>query len=44
MATLDAAAPLPELKDQEPRWDDASRLARAWGMNALADRLAKLGA
>ena len=40
IATLDASAPLPPLKDQSPTWAEASSLVRSWGMNQLADRLA----
>jgi DNA polymerase-1 len=43
MATLDASAPLPPLPDQEPTWDRAAELARSWGANLVADRLAALG-
>jgi DNA polymerase I len=39
IATMDAKAPLPSLADQEPTWASASSLARAWGLNQLADRL-----
>ena len=39
IATMDASAPLPLLADQEPTWATASRLARTWGLNQLADRL-----
>jgi DNA polymerase-1 len=39
IATLDASAPLPALEDQSPTWAEASSLARAWGLNQLADRL-----
>ena len=42
IATVDASAPLPPLDDQIPTWAEASTLAREWGLNALADRLAKL--
>jgi DNA polymerase-1 len=42
MATLDASAPLPPLEDQMPQWAEASTFVRAWGLNALADRLAAL--
>jgi DNA polymerase I len=42
IATVDASAPLPPLDDQIPRWAEASALAREWGLNALAERLAKL--
>jgi hypothetical protein len=41
---MDAKAPLPPLKDQQPTWAEASALARDWQLNALADRLAKLAA
>jgi DNA polymerase-1 len=43
IATVDASAPLPPLEDQKPTWAEASALAREWGLNGLADRLAKLG-
>ncbi len=39
IATLDASAPLPSLADQSPTWAEASSLAEAWGMNALAGRI-----
>jgi DNA polymerase-1 len=39
IATLDASAPLPPLKDQSPRWAEASALCRSWGIGRLADRL-----
>ena len=42
MATLDASAPLPPLKDQTPKWAEASAFVRELGLNALADRLAGL--
>jgi DNA polymerase I len=42
IATVDASAPLPDLPDQVPTWAEASSLARDWGLNALAERLAKL--
>ena len=42
IASLDASAPLPPLDDQEPTWAAASELARAWGVNQLANRLAAL--
>jgi DNA polymerase-1 len=44
IATVDASAPLPPLEDQDPTWAEASALAREWGLNALADRLAKFAA
>jgi DNA polymerase-1 len=42
MATLDDAAPLPPLADQEPTWTRAAELARTWGANLVAERLASL--
>ena len=42
IATVDASAPLPDLPDQTPTWAEASSKAREWGLNALAERLAKL--
>src|SRR5580704_12811820 len=42
IATTNAAAPLPLLGDQAPSWTKASDLARTWGLNQLADRLAEL--
>ena len=41
IATMDAAAPLPALRDQTPTWDDAAALARDWQLDALARRLAQ---
>jgi DNA polymerase-1 len=43
MATLDASAPLPSLPDQAPTWERAAELARSWGTNVVAERLAALG-
>jgi DNA polymerase-1 len=40
IASLDASAPLPPLKDQTPSWAEASSLLTAWGMNAVAERVA----
>ena len=40
IATLDASAPLPPLKDQSPTWAEASSLLRSWRLNQLADRVA----
>jgi DNA polymerase-1 len=42
LATMDATAPLPALKDQTPTWSRASALARGWGLNQLAERLGRL--
>jgi DNA polymerase-1 len=42
IATMDASAPVPCLRDQSPTWSTASALAREWQLNRLADRLAEL--
>jgi exodeoxyribonuclease III len=42
IATMDCKAPLPPIRDQTPTWDTASALARRWGLNQLADRLAAM--
>ena len=42
MATLDASAPLPPLKDQTPHWAEASTFVKDLGLNALAGRLAEM--
>ena len=42
IATMDAAAPIPPLKDQTPTWAKASALARDWELNRLAERLEAL--
>ncbi|HKN10965.1 MAG TPA: 5'-3' exonuclease H3TH domain-containing protein, partial [Pseudomonadota bacterium] len=42
IATMNAKAPLPRLRDQKPSWQRASDLARDWQLKALAERLAKL--
>jgi DNA polymerase-1 len=42
IATMDASAPLPPLEDQTPTWANAAALARDWGLNQLADRLAAI--
>src|SRR5204863_158186 len=39
IATLDARAPIPALREQKPKWKDAAALARSWELNALAGRL-----
>ena len=44
IATMDPSAPLPSLRAQSPTWERASALAREWGLNRLADRLAELAA
>jgi DNA polymerase-1 len=40
LAAMDPSAPLPSLADQTPTWPEAAALARDWGLNKLADRLA----
>lgn len=42
IATMDRKAPLPSLKAQTPTWDKAAELAKTWGLNRLAERLAAL--
>ena len=39
IATMDAAAPIPELADQAPTWERAAALARKWELKRLAERL-----
>jgi DNA polymerase I len=42
IATMDASAPLPALRDQTPTWGKAATLMREWELNRLADRLDEL--
>jgi DNA polymerase-1 len=42
IAQMDASAPLPPLKDQTPRWAEASPYFRRLGLDGVADRLASL--
>ncbi len=42
IATMDAAAPLPALPDQNPTWDRAAELAESWGLDRLSERLGAL--
>jgi DNA polymerase-1 len=42
IAAMDASAPLPPIRDQKPTWEKAADLARAWDLNRLADRLARM--
>jgi DNA polymerase-1 len=42
IATMDRKAPLPAIRNRTPAWANAALLARDWGLNALADRLAAL--
>jgi DNA polymerase-1 len=41
IATVDASAPLPPLKDQTPTWAEASALMERWGLRNLSGRLAE---
>ncbi len=43
IATMDAHAPLPPLRDQKPTWAKAAALASAWELKGLAERLDKIG-
>ncbi len=40
---MNRKAPVPSLATQKPTWAKAADLARAWGLNQLADRLKLLG-
>jgi exodeoxyribonuclease III len=42
IATMNAKAPLPALRDQVPTWDRAAALAKKWELNQLATRLEAL--
>jgi DNA polymerase-1 len=42
VATMDRAAPLPPLSDQEPTWERGADLAREWGLRRLAERMEAL--
>lgn len=42
IATMDAKAPVPSLRDQKPTWSRAAVLARAWDLKQLASRLDEL--
>ena len=44
LATMDATAPLPVIRDESPRWDQAASLAHEWKLNRLALRLEQLAA
>jgi DNA polymerase-1 len=39
IATMDASAPIPALRNQKPTWTRAAQLARDWSLNKLAERL-----
>jgi DNA polymerase-1 len=42
LATMDATAPLPAIREQDPLWDRAASLAREWELDRLARRLEEL--
>jgi DNA polymerase-1 len=42
LAKMNPSAPLPMLRNQTPKWSEASKLAREWQLNGLAERLAAL--
>lgn len=44
IATMDAAAPLPPLEDQQPTWGRGAALADEWGLGRFAGRLEALEA
>lgn len=41
LATMDASAPLPRIRDRQPDWRSAARLAAEWELADLASRLTK---
>lgn len=41
IATMDASAPIPPLRNQKPTWATAAELVREWGLRQLAQRLEK---
>jgi len=41
IATMNASAPIPVLRDQTPTWSKAADLAHKWGLNQLGGRLAQ---
>jgi DNA polymerase I len=42
IATLDASAPLPSLRDNSPQWAEASAFLKELGLNRLSERVAAL--
>ncbi len=42
IATMVPTAPMPDIVDVTPDWDAAAKLAKAWELNALSERLATL--
>jgi DNA polymerase-1 len=43
IATMDASAPLPALRNQNPKWAEGAKLAGDWKLERLAGRLRELG-
>lgn len=43
IARMDRTAPIPDLLDRPPDWMGGARLARAWGVDRLAERLEAMG-
>jgi hypothetical protein len=41
---MDPKAPLPPLRDQKPRWEEAAALARRWRLQKLGERIEGLAA
>jgi hypothetical protein len=41
---MNRKAPLPPLRDQAPRWDEAAALARTWRLQKLAERIDAMAA
>jgi DNA polymerase-1 len=44
IATMDKTAPVPPLRNQSPKWDEAAKLVRNWDLKKLAERLEALAA
>jgi DNA polymerase-1 len=44
IATMNRKAPLPPLRDQTPRWNEAAALARKWRLGNLAERIEAIAA
>jgi exodeoxyribonuclease-3 len=42
IATMDATAPLPPIRNGEPNWAEAAALAASWGLDRLSARLGAL--
>jgi exodeoxyribonuclease-3 len=42
IATMNAKAPLPRMRDQKPTWEEAAALAKKWHLKQLAGRLSAM--